>query len=291
MKKLAKFQYVLLLMPSLLLSFCVILVPAFQTVVTSFTEWNGMSNVKTFVGLQNYIELFNNEIFRMAVVNNIKWMIIYLIVPVAISMMAAYLLYTRRTGAKTAFQTVYLLPYIIAPIANSIIWLNMIYSPVSGIIGFLNSTFGWELHSPLTNVDTAIFGVAAVDIWRYWGFLTVVFLASLRQIPEEQIEAAEVEGANFWQIFKSVCFPNILPTFRLMLIMIVIQSFTVFDYVYLLTRGGPANSTEMLGTVAYSYAFTRFRYGMASATSLIMSLLGLIASIFYVRFNRKEEMQ
>ena len=76
-----------------------------------------------------------------------------------------------------------------------------------------------------------------------------------------------------------------------MLIMIVIQSFTVFDYVYLLTRGGPANSTEMLGTVAYSYAFTRFRYGMASATSLIMSLLGLIASIFYVRFNRKEEMQ
>lgn len=280
-------QYYLLLLPSLGLSFAIILFPAFRTVITSFTDWNGMSATQNFVGWQNYRELFSNDVFKKSITNNFRWMVIYLTIPIVISLINSYFLFGTRKS-RTFYQMVFLMPFIIAPIANSIIWLNMIYSPVSGLVGFLNKTYAWKLKSPLSSTSTALFGIAAVDIWRYWGFLAVVFLASLRQIPSEQIEAAEVEGASAWQVYRYVCFPNILPTFRLMIILIVIQSFMVFDYVYLLTRGGPAHATEMLGTVAYSYAFSRFRYGMASAVALIMSLIGFVASLFYVRFNKSE---
>lgn len=276
-----------MLIPALALSCSIILVPACQTVVTSFTDWNGMSEKKNFIGFQNFVELFNNRVFKKAIVNNIKWMLVYLTVPLLIALLVSFLLYQKKKG-KTFYQVIYMIPYIIAPIANSIIWLNMIYSPLSGVIGFLNTQFGWQLKSPLSSTKTALFGVAGVSIWRYWGFLAIVFVAALRQIPEEQIEAARVEGANGFQVFRYVAFPNIMPTFRLLVSMIIIQSFIVYDYVYLLTKGGPANSTEVLGTVAYSYAFSRFRYGMASATSIIMTLLGLSASILYVKSNKKE---
>ena len=279
--------YYLMLLPALLLSCAVILLPAIQTVVTSFTDWNGMSNEKTFVGLANYAELFGDRIFRIALTNNLKWMVVYLTIPLLIAMFVSFVLY--RKEQRTFFLCSYMIPYIIAPIANAIIWQNMVFSPLSGVIGYLNNTFGWSLSSPLSDTSTALFGVAGVSIWRYWGFLAIVLTAALRQISSEQIEAAKVEGASAWQMFRMVAFPNIRPTFMLLVAMLVIQSFIVYDYVYLLTKGGPANATEVLGTLSYSYAFSRFRYGMASAVSLIMTVLGLGASILYVRSNRKEE--
>ncbi len=276
-----------MILPALALSLCIIAVPAVETVITSFTDWNGMSSTKKFVGLQNFRELFGNRIFKKALLNNFKWLAVYMTVPMLIAVFVSYVLYRRKKGT-TFFLSTYMIPYIIAPVANAIIWLNMIFSPVSGLISFINKTFGLSLPSPLANTSSALFGVAGVSIWRYWGFLAIVLVAALRQIPDEQIEAAKIEGASGFQVFRYVAFPNILPTAKLLISLLIIQSFIVYDYVYLLTKGGPANSTEVLGTVAYSYAFSRFRYGMASAVSLIMTLLGLVASTLYVRSSRKE---
>ena len=174
---------------------------------------------------------------------------------------------------------------MIAPVANSLLWLTMIYNPVSGIM----SVFG--LQSPLVGRETALAGVAAVDIWHYWGFLAIVFFSALRQTPMDQVEAALVEGCNGLQLFFYIYFHSMLPTFRLMLIMIVINSFRTFDYIYLLTRGGPARATETLATLSYNLAFGMFQYGKASAVALIMSLIGLAASCVYVHFCRLEEIE
>ena len=274
--------------PAVILSVCIILIPSITTIVSSFTDWNGISSDMTFVGFSNYAELLGDSLFGKALTNNIKWMVMYLTAPVLLALGAAMCLLKQKKG-RAAFQVIFLLPYVIAPIANALIWLNMIYSPVTGLFGFLKNTLGWSwVASPLTSPDTALVGVAIVDIWHYWGYLSVVFLAALRQTPTDYIEAATVDGCNGWQLFRYVYFPSMLPTFKLMMVLIVIQSFLQFDYVYLLTSGGPANATEMLGTLTYNNAFTLFQFGKAAAIAVMMSILGLIASVIYARLNRSE---
>lgn len=283
-----KVPYYLLMAPAVILSTCVILIPSVTTVVSSFTDWNGISSDMNFVGLQNYAELINNDVFRKALGNNCRWMILYLVVPVLLAMAAAVCL-LKRKRMRGLFQVLFLLPYVIAPIANALIWLNMIYSPVTGLFGFLKTHLGLaSLSSPLTNTQTALVGVAVVDIWHYWGYLCVVYLAALRQTPTDYLEAATVDGCTGWQLFRYIYFPSMLPTFKLMMVLIVIQSFLQFDYVYLLTSGGPAHATEMLGTLTYNYAFSLFQFGKSAAIAVMMSLLGLTASIVYARMNRNE---
>lgn len=274
--------------PAVILSVCVILIPSITTIVSSFTDWNGISSDMNFVGASNYAELIGDSVFGKALTNNIKWMIMYLTVPVLLALAASMCLLKQKKG-RSVFQVIFLLPYVIAPIANALIWLNMIYSPVTGLFGFLKNVLGWSwISSPLTSTDSALVGVAVVDIWHYWGYLAVVFLSALRQTPSDYIEAATVDGCNGWQLFRYVYFPSMLPTFKLMMVLIVIQSFLQFDYVYLLTSGGPAHATEMLGTLTYNYAFTLFQFGKAAAIAVMMSVLGLIASVIYARMNRSE---
>ena len=102
------------------------------------------------------------------------------------------------------------------------------------------------------------------------------------------VEAATMDGCNGWQLFRYIYFPSMLPTFKMMLVLIVIQSFLQFDYVYLLTSGGPAHATEMLGTLTYNYAFSLFQFGKSAAIAVMMSVLGLVASLMYARMSRNE---
>lgn len=277
--------YWLLTLPAVILSICIIVVPGIVTFYAAFTKWNGMSQM-SWIGLENFRELFNDAIFWKALKNNFIWTVIFVTVPVALGLISSVLLVFLKRG-RNFFQVSYLIPYIIAPTTNAVIWMSIIFSHVSGIIGYLRN-LGYEISSPLANMSTALVGVAAVDIWHYWGFLCVVYLAALRQTPDDQIESARIAGANAWQIFRYVYFPNILPTFSLMLVIIVIYSFKTFDYVYLLTSGGPAHASEMLSTLAYTLAFSTFQFGKAAAVSLVMGFFGIAAAFVYTWMSRKE---
>ncbi|TDE95003.1 sugar ABC transporter permease [Occultella glacieicola] len=275
----------LLLAPAILLSMAIVLVPGVFTLVTSFTDWNGVAADPEFVGVENYAAILADPIFRTAVGNNIIWTLLFLTIPVVLGLGVALLL-LRRPRTRGLYQVIFLLPYVMAAVTNAMVWLNMIYSPISGVIGFLNKQ-GWDIDSPISSLDGAIYAVAAVDIWHYWGFLLVVYLAALRQTPVEQIEAAQLEGANSWQVFRYVYLPNIRPTMQLMFVMIMIFSFLTFDYIFLMTQGGPANSTEMLSTFAYSLAFATFQFGKAAAVGIVMGVFGLVASVIYTRMSRR----
>jgi raffinose/stachyose/melibiose transport system permease protein len=274
---------VLFVTPALLLSVAIVLLPALLTFGASFSRWDGVS-APSFVGLANFEALAADNVFWQAITNNIQWALIFLTIPMAIALVAASLLLSRRKSGAV-YQVIFLLPYVLAPVANAVIWQNIILSPVSGLLGFVSKTF-IPLSSPLTEPSTALYAVAGVDIWHFWGYLTVVFFAAMRQTPEEQLEAAFLEGANGWQVFWNVTLPNILPTLGLMLVLVTIFSFLTFDYIYLITQGGPARATEMLSTYAYKFAFTSFQVGKAAAVALVMSFFGLIASIVYVRMSR-----
>ena len=268
MRKKKKFNWnYLLIAPALLISVCVILVPGIMTVVYSFTDWNGLSPNINFIGLQNYQELFHDKIFFTAIKNNFIWAIMFLTIPVFIGMLSAMLLLSRKK-TRSIYQVAFLIPYVLAPSVNAMLWLNIMFSPVVGVVAFLRNTFGLDISSPLASMKTAIYACAGVDIWHYWSYLTVIYLAALRQVPTDQVEAARVEGCNGWQLFRYVYLPNIMPTVKLMFMMITIGSFLSFDYVKLLTGGGPAHATEVLGTYAYSFAFGSMKVGKAAAVGI-----------------------
>lgn len=287
-KKKVNWNY-FLIAPALIISVAIILVPGIMTIVYSFTDWNGLSSNFNFVGVKNFQEIFQDKVFFTAIKNNLIWVVMFITIPVFIGMLSACLLINRKK-TRSMYQVAFLIPYILAPAVNAQVWLNVIFSPISGVLAWLKN-FGIVIASPLSNMKTAIYACAGVDIWHYWSYLSVIYLAALRQVPTDQVEAARVEGCNSWQLFRYVYLPNIMPTVSLMFIMITIGSFLSFDYVKLLTGGGPAHSSEVLGTYAYNLAFSQMKVGKAAAAGLVISFFGLIASVIYIKMTRSEEME
>jgi len=274
------------LLPALIINVLIILIPALLTIAMAFVEWDGVST-PSWVGLENFRTIMADPVFLSALLNNIKWTAIFLIIPMVMGVVAASLLLFIRRG-RSFFQTVYFLPVIIATVVVARVWQGMIYNPESGLVGWLK-LHGVTLSDPLASPPTALYAVAAVDLWHWWGFLAVVFFAAMRQVDVAQIEAALLDGASLYQLMRFILIPAIRPTITLMMIMTVIWSFLAFDFVYVLTQGGPAYSSEVLSTLSYRYAFYNYTIGPAAAVALVISFFGLIATAFYVRVQQRGE--
>lgn len=275
----------LYLVPALIINFAVILVPAMLTIALAFFHWDGITT-PYFIGLGNFEALADDRVFWRALKNNLIWTAIFLTIPMAMGLFAATMMLVVRRGSPF-FQVIYFMPVIIATAITARVWQFMIYSPASGIVGMIRRA-GFEIRDPLSQPSTALFGVASIDLWHWWGFLCVIFYAALRQVPQEQIESARIEGATYWQTMRYVLLPGIMPTITLMMIMTVIWSFLVFDFIYILTQGGPAFSSEVLSTLAYRKAFYELDVGQAAAAALVISMFGLVATFFYIRVQGKE---
>ncbi|MDR1431918.1 MAG: sugar ABC transporter permease [Propionibacteriaceae bacterium] len=274
------FTNYLLVSPALLLSIFIVVIPGIFTLLYAFTDWNGIGFEAEFVGVKNLQDIIADPVFATSLTNNIKWLALFLTLPVIIGLLTAALL-LRCKRMRTFYQVIFLMPYVLAPVVNALVWQTIIYNPVGGVFGLLGIT------PPTALQPTSLYAAAAVDMWHYWGFLTVVYLGAMRQTPVDQVEAATVDGAGGWKVFVHVYLPSIRPTLLLMGVMTVIFSFLAFDYVYLLTQGGPANSSEVMGTFAYAFAFSSFQFGKAAAVGLIMSFFGLLASILYTWISRR----
>jgi raffinose/stachyose/melibiose transport system permease protein len=278
-------MYRLYLVPTLLINVVIIFIPAVLTIALAFFRWDGITT-PVFIGLQNFQALWNDRVFWTALTNNLIWTGIFLTIPIFMGLLAATLLLVAKRGSMF-FQVIYFMPMIIATAILARVWQGMIYSPVSGVNGMLQR-MGFPTIDPLTQPSTALLGIATVDLWHWWGFLCVIFFAALRQVPQEQIEFARLEGVSFWNTLRYVLIPAIRPTITLMMIMTVIWSFLVFDFVYILTQGGPAFSSEVLSTLAYRSAFYDLAVGKAAAVAVVISLFGLAATAFYIRAQAKE---
>ncbi|MGG5821345.1 carbohydrate ABC transporter permease [Falsiroseomonas sp. HW251] len=276
----------LFVLPALLVSASVVLVPAAATIALAFTDWDGI-RAPAFVGLANFLDLVADRRFWTALSNNLIYTAAFTTLPFAIALLVATLLMTIRRG-RTAFQVVFFLPATIATVILARVWQGMIFSPVTGLFAALQQ-HGIAVADPLADPATALYGVMLVDMWHWWGFLTVIFFAALRQVNRDLIDAAVVDGAGRLQMFRHVLLPSILPTLMFMLLMTVIWSFKVFDWVFVLTEGGPGYSSEVLATMAYSDAFQSFQVGRASAGSVAMSLVGLAAIVTYLRLQARSE--
>ena len=269
----------LFILPILVLYILVVIGPSLAAVYYSMTDWSGIGKAE-FVGLKNFQEILKDANYLKALTNNLRWLVIFVTVPFALALIAASML----RGVKKAgmfYRTLLFIPYIIPGVVAAAIWRNLV-SPRVGIgsifadLGIPGLDFAF-----LGNTKSALYTIAFIDNWHFWGYLMILFLAAMQAIPSDLYDAAKVDGANRWQEFRHVTIPGIRPTLVFMIMMVAVWSFLTFDYIWILTQGGPARSSEVLSTYLYKQAFNRFEAGYASAIGLSMSLFaGMVIGIF-----------
>jgi raffinose/stachyose/melibiose transport system permease protein len=276
----------LFMIPLMVINLLVILGPSVATVYFSFTEWAGIGPAE-FVGLQNYRDLLADEYFWQAMWHNVVWTILFLTVPIAMGLLGAFLL-SQIKRFQLFFRIAYFIPYVVASVVNAAIWKNIL-DPERGIgsalasmgIPFLDgvSFFG--------NTRLALPSVAFVNIWVWWGFILLLFLTALQSVDQELYDAAKIDGANRWQQFLNVTLPGIRPTFIFVVLLTIINSLLVFDYVFIITQGGPAGASEVVGTLMWKEAFERFEAGYASAMGLGLSFIAGVIVLIFIFLRRR----
>ena len=276
----------LFIAPLAIVSLLVIGGPGVASLVFSFTDWDGLGQA-SFVGLGNYIELFQSANVLSAIWHNLLWTLFFLVVPITMALLGAFLLSRIRRG-QAIFRVLYFIPYVLATIVSATIW-RQILSPTAGIGQALSSLGIDSLVDVnfLGNPDLALGSVAFVNNWQWWGFLLVLFVAAMQGVNPSLYEAARLDGASAWREFWHITLPGIRPTFMFLILMTVIWSFLVFDYVYILTQGGPAGSTDVLATLLYRTAFSEQRAGYASAMAMLLSVISALVVGGYLFLRKK----
>jgi raffinose/stachyose/melibiose transport system permease protein len=266
----------LFIIPAFIVHICLVTGPSLSTLIMSLFEWNGIGGGR-FIGLANFEEIFLRDgVVRIAVWNNVKWLLIFITVPIILGLAAAMMV-SNINRFQMVFRTVFFVPYVLSAAVIGKIF-TAYYNPYYGI-NVVFKSLGWEkLANTLWIADPniALYAVAFVDNWHWWGFVMVMFLAALQQIDPSLYESARIDGANTFQEVFYVSIPGIKQTIAFMLIMTVMWSFLTFDYVYVMTYGGPANATEILATWIYKNAFVKYNAGYANALCVIQSGICLI---------------
>lgn len=260
----------LFILPAFIIHMCVVTGPALSTLVMSLFDWNGLGNAK-FIGLNNFKEIFQDPLVKMSLIHNVEWLLIFITVPLFLGFVIAILV-SQLKKSQMFFRTIYFVPYVISAAVAGKIWTAYM-NPYYGV-NQVFANLGWTKLAKtlwLGNPKIALYAVAFVDNWHWWGFVMVLFLGALQQVDPALYEAAKVDGANRFQELLHVSIPGIRQTIAFVLIMTSIWSFLTFDYVYIMTNGGPANSTEIMSTYIYKNAFVKYRAGYANALCVIQT--------------------
>jgi raffinose/stachyose/melibiose transport system permease protein len=272
-------------MPILLINLVVVIIPSIVGLGAAFTDWTGY-NTPGFVGLDNFERLFQDDVFFKAHKNNNTWTVMFLTAPIAVGLLGAYMLSIIKRG-QMFFRVAYFIPYVIASVVNSQLWRQLLH-PRVGIGAWLADQGIGILDFPIFGSrHSSLYAVAFVDAWHFWGFLVVIYLAAMSAVDIELYEVARLDGASRFQQFRHITLPSIRPTLVFTILMIIIWSSTTFDYVYMLTSGGPANSSELMSTYLYDNAFSRFDAGYAAGIGMIMSLWVALAVAGFVYLRRR----
>jgi raffinose/stachyose/melibiose transport system permease protein len=276
----------LFMLPLLAVNVLVIVGPATESVYYSFTNWTGIGGAK-FIGITNFRTMFTSGDFWTAMLHNILWTAFFLVVPISMGLAGAFML-SRIRRFQMLFRVLYFIPYMLATIISAVVWENLL-SPTNGVgVGLGN----WGIHA-FENVNflgdphLALPTVAFVNNWQWWGFLVVMFLAAMSGINPALYEAARIDGASAWQEFWRITLPSIRPTLMFLALMTIIWSFLIFDYIYIMTQGGPADATQVVGTLMYQEAFQDQAAGYASAMGLTLGFISICVVAVYIRLRKR----
>jgi raffinose/stachyose/melibiose transport system permease protein len=272
--------------PALLLHLLVVGLPALVTFGLSTFDWDGLRPPR-FVGLANFVNILTrDDVFLKAFTNNLRWLALFLIVPVVLGLTTAVLV--GRTGrSQFVYRTVYFLPYIFSSAVVARMF-GYLYHPFYGLnLVFKQMGLAWAAQSWLGDPKIVLYSVLNASQWHFWGFDFMVFLSALQQIDRTYYEAAFLDGASRWKTFRFITVPLLRPTIVFILLLTTLWSFNAFDYVYIMTQGGPAHSSELLATWIYSSAVAGRQAGYASALAVMLTLISSGAIVAYVTMRRR----
>ena len=283
-------QALVLLGPALLIYGVFAVYPLIDVIIMSFQRWNGLDPERVFVGLANYEAIFTRDpVFWGAFRNTIIWTLMCLVVPPAIGLLLALGL-NQKIFARGTLRAIYYLPVIIASIAVATMWRWM-YDPFFGLFSQIMTSLGFGASIPdwLGDRSIALYSIFAAHVWHSVGFSMVLFLAGLQGVSQTLVEAARIDGAGRWGVFRHVTLPALWTTITIVLVLSVINSLKAFDIVYGLTGGGPAQSTQMLALWAFTQAMQIFDYGRGGAISVVLLLMTIAIVVPYLRWTQRRE--
>lgn len=274
----------LFLAPALVIYIGFLVYPVFSSLFLSTLRWDGLSAERTFVGLSNYgTILFDDPVARIALRNNIIWMLATVLIPSVMGLLLAVALNQKLPG-RSFFRSAIYAPGVLPLVAVGLIW-GWLYNPTFGLVnqvliwvGLGDFTRGW-----LGDPNTALGAVIITGIWQRTGFPMLLYLAGLQAIPNEQYEAARIDGASRFETFRAITLPWLRPIHVIVIALGVIDAVKVFDLIYAMTNGGPAWSTQVLATWMYFNMFQYFNVGYGSALAWVIAAISIAFAIPYVR--------
>ncbi len=270
--------------PTLIVLIVMTAYPLIFTVVYSFTNFNllkSLNNATEYIGLKNYIKILSDSYFQQSVWNTVKFTILAVVFEMLIGFGLA-LFVNSLTKFKKAMRTFLLLPYLLPTVTVALIW-RMMLSPNYGIVNQVLTALNIPVYNWFSDIHTAFGMLVLIDVWQCAPFVFLLLYAALQSVPQTQYEAARIDGAGPVKILFYVTIPNIKTSLALCALMRTIDSFRLFDKVNLLTGGGPANSTSTITQYLYNYGISSLDFGFGSAGAVIMAILVLILSSFYIK--------
>lgn len=275
----------LFLSPTLLIFLTFVFFPVVFSFYLSFHKWNMFSSGRSYIGLENYLRIINNEEFWMV----LKHTLVYTLGTVPLNMMlalaVAYFL-NKKIAGKKILRAAFFTPVIISPVAAAVIW-RWVYEPNFGILNYVLSWFNIQPVNWLNDPTAAMFSLIVMGVWKSFGVNMILFAAGLEGIPEHYYEAASIDGASAFSKFWNITLPLLSPTTFFIMVMSIIGSFQVFDIVYVLTSGGPLDSTKVLVFYLYENAFKYFEMGYASAVAYLMFAMIFILTLLQMKYFQK----
>lgn len=256
--------------------------------LASLTDWNGLTKMR-FIGFDNYVELFQDRTFWVALKNTLLFMVITVTVQAVLGLLVAVLLKERVIG-KSLFKAIFFLPIAMAPAIIATVFRYMFETNY----GSLNQTLraigilGPDDSIQWLGSDLGIYSIMLINIFQWMGFSMMIYYAALMAIPEEIYEAAEVDGAGWWSQLFSITIPQLKGTTSVLIILGIVGSLKTFDIVWLTTQGGPGVSSHMLATFLYQERASR-QAGYASAIGIVLLILAFLLALIQLRLSKKQD--
>lgn len=272
------------LLPAAAIFILLVILPVVQAAYYGFYKWNGLGPATNFVGLENYIRILSDEIFQKAILHNILLIALSLITQLPLALFCAILV-GRHLRGRAVFRMIYFLPFVLSEVVTGLIW-SFIYHPRAGLINWLlHLVFPtWEPPSWLGTPNLLVLcSIFVVITWKYFGYHMILYVAGLQNIPAEVEEAAQIDGASSWQVIRYVIIPLLGRTIRLTIYLSVLGSLQLFDLVWVMTQGGPANVSNTMATYMYQFGFLRSQLGYGSSIAVIMFIICFSFSLIYQR--------
>lgn len=278
------------LVPPLVVYTYLVIFPVLQAVYYSFYKWNGLGPMTDFVGLDNYIKLLNDSVFRSSFTHN--WTIALLSVLIQLPLaLGLALLIGRHLRGRGFFRVILFLPYVLSEVITGVIW-TFIYRVDGGLLNTgIQSLIPWfPSVSWLGNPNTVLYAIFLTLTWKYFGLYLILFIAGLQDIPSELEEAARIDGASSGQVNRYIVLPLLGGTIRLTIYLAIVGSLQVFDLVWIMTTGGPVNASDTMATYLYKFGFQRFQLGYGSSVAVVIFLVAFGFSMLYQRYVLRREL-